>query len=425
MRPIHANLAGVLALVITIAGAQGQQQTSTTQSAPGTAAKAPAEQSKPFIKLQGTEVQVAGLPPVTFHGFVSQGYLYSQTYNYLDPETTEGSAKFFEAGVNASFNPFPRTRIAAQAFSFDVGKAGEYDVVLDYALAEYTVADWLGVRGGRLRRPEGLYNDIQDLDMARTWVLLPQGMYPARWRDMYTSQDGVELFGTIPLSVAGSLSYQLYSGFQRPQLNGGLALQKEALAPFLPLVDINSPNISGTQLWWNTPLNGLRFGAAVNYDRDISFHTSNKSQTRGSPFVQRYSLDYSWNNWTFQAEYFTYDVQYNVTRGDRLLRKVHIQPDSWYASAAYRFNKWLEVGTYYTEYYQDVHNHDGVGLAVPSDASQKDVALTVRIDPTPWWILKVEGHHINGTGQLYDNVANPVRHSDGWWMLALKTTFSF
>ena len=61
----------------------------------------------------------------------------------------------------------------------------EYDLVLDYAQVEYTFSDMFGVRAGRIRRPVGIYNHIQDVDLARTFVLLPQGMYDARWRDFY------------------------------------------------------------------------------------------------------------------------------------------------------------------------------------------------------------------------------------------------
>jgi hypothetical protein len=378
------------------------------------------------IAAQAVELKVStNMPPVDVHGFVSQGYLYSGSYDYLSPDTTGGSSKFFEWGLNGSMNPFPRTHIAAQGFTFDVGNAGKYEPVLDYALADYTFADWIGIRGGRIRRPEGLYNHIQDVDLARTWVLLPQGMYPARWRDMYTTLDGGELFGTIPLRKAGSLSYELYSGLQRPQLNGGLALQKENLPPFRPLVWINSPIISGGQVWWNTPLTGLRTGAALNYVSDMTFRNDLGRQSKGSIFVQHYSLEYLWNSWTFQAEYLTYIVDYHNSGGGLPNTVVRIRPDTWYASAAYRFNKYLEAGAYYTEYYPATNNRNGAGAAVPSDSYQKDAAISLRVDPTDWWTLKIEGHYINGTGQLYDNVANPSRSDNGWFMLALKTTFSF
>ena len=90
------------------------------------------------------------MPPVDFHGFVSQGFLLSSAYDYLGESTRSGDPKFFEAGVNASFNPFPRTHITAQGFMFDVGNVGEYQPVLDYAQADYTLNDEIGVRAGRI-----------------------------------------------------------------------------------------------------------------------------------------------------------------------------------------------------------------------------------------------------------------------------------
>ena len=364
------------------------------------------------------------LPPVDFHGFVSQGFLYSSKYDYLG-DSSRGSFLFSEAGLDASFNPFPRTRIAAQAFSYDVGPAGDYDVVLDYAQAEYTFNDFVGIRAGRIRRPEGIYNDIQDVDLARTWILLPQGMYNARWRDFYVNLDGGEIFGNIPLVKAGSLSYEFYYGLQNPKLDGGLSLQKANLPPYSPLTSINSPQLGGGQLWWNTPLDGLRAGVALNYDRDLTFVTANGRQSDGSPFTQHYSLEYLWKSWTFQAEYLRFKINYENTGGGPPPSTKLIEPDSWYVSAAYRFNKYIEAGTYYTEYYADVNNRSGTGLQFPSDASQKDAALSLRYDATDWWIFKVEAHYIRGTAQLLDNADNPSRNDDGWWMIAVKTTFSF
>jgi hypothetical protein len=380
--------------------------------------------------LQAYEVPLTflgtNMPPLDFHGFASQGYLASSDYNYLANNTRDGSFKFSEAGLNMAVNPFPRTRIAIQAFTYDVGDAGKYDVVLDYASAEYTFNDYFGVRAGRIRRPEGIYNDIQDVDVARTYVLLPQGMYNARWRDFFVSVDGGEVFGTIPMGKAGSLGYQLYYGLQRPQLDGGLAIQKENLPPYQKLDYFNSPQLGGGQLWWNTPLEGFRVGAALNYDNDLTFRTvgSPGVQAEGSPFTQHYSLEYDWRKWTFQAEYYNSAVDYDITADGHHITTAKIHPDSWYIGAAYRFNKWFETGVYYSEYYADLTHRGGI-QPTPSDGFQKDAALSFRFDPTSWWTLKVEGHCIHGTAQLSDNVDNPVRDDNIWFMLALKSTFSF
>jgi hypothetical protein len=373
-------------------------------------------------RLEAVDLNLFGTNglPLGFHGFVSQGFLYSSSYNYLG-ESSQGSFKFFEAGLNVSFNPFPRTRIAAQGFAYDVGEAGNYNPVLDYALAEYTFNDYFGIRAGRIRRPQGIYNDIQDVDVARTFVLLPQGIYDARWRDFYVSLDGGEFFGTIPLKKAGSLSYEFYGGMINPSLDGGAALEiRYSLPPSGRLNSMDSAEEFGGQLWWNTPVDGLRFGAAGGFVPVFNFNTtiqipsgSIRPNNRNEAVFQQYSAEYLWKAWTFQTElYFRdyYPEAAGMPETDSL---------TWYASAAYRFNKWFEAGGYYTQYYGDT---DQTGNSL---LYQKDAALALRFDATDWWIFKIEGHYIRGTGLLQDNADNPVQNDNGWWLLAVKTTFSF
>ncbi|MEO6754941.1 MAG: hypothetical protein ABIP85_24470 [Chthoniobacteraceae bacterium] len=371
--------------------------------------------------LEAVELKLGpDLPPLSLHGFASEGFLLSNEYDYLG-SSRRGSFKFTEAGLNVSFNPLPRTRIAAQAFIYDAGEAGRYHPALDYALAEYTFSSSFGIRAGRIRRPQGIYNDVQDVDVGRTFVLLPQGIYDARWRDFYGSLDGVEVFGTIPLKKAGSLSYGVYAGFIRPSTDGGIALQiRDGLPAFSDLDSIDSAQMFGGQIWWNTPVDGLRFGAAGGYVPTINFATTIQTpagsihpDNRSEASFQQYSAEYLWKAWTFQTECSIVDN--NAKPAGR--------PDthsfSWYASAAYRFNKHFEAGAYYTEYYGDRH-HAGNSLQY-----QKDAALALRFDLSNSWTFKVEGHHIKGTGLLQDRLGNPVQRDNGWWMMAVKATFSF
>ena len=359
------------------------------------------------------------LPPVSLHGFASQGFLYSSDYNYLG-DSTRGSFRFAEAGLNASVNPFPRTRISAQTFLYDVGEdVGQYDLVLDYAQAEYTFNDCVGVRAGRIRRPQGIYNSVQDVDLARTFVLLPQGVYDVRWRDFYVSLDGGEFFGTIPLNNAGSLSYEVFGGMDNVSMNGGIAqLVRNSLGSIGRINSIDPEPHSGMQLWWNTPVNGLRVGAAGGYKFGFSidatvqtpFGPVHDNTPQDIAYFQG-SLEYLWKSWTFQTEYYVF--QRGSDHGQTT------SGDSWYVSAAYRFNKWLETGTYYNEYYSDTSQRNN------SLMYQKDAALAFRFDLKDWWIVKIEGHWIHGTGLLQDNASNPVQRDNGWFMMAMKTTFSF
>lgn len=377
------------------------------------------------------------MPPLEFHGFASQGFLYSSDYNYLANDTKNGSFQFSEVGLNVAMNPFPHTRIAAQGFDFDVGNVGQYDPFLDYALIEYTVNDEVGIRAGRIRRPSGIYNSIQDIDLARTYVLLPQGMYDARWRDWSAGLDGGELFGEFSFRKAGSLSYEAYAGKVTMQENGGVARYAEN-ANNLSVGTLDDTPTFGGQLWYNTPVSGLRVGAAVAYMSNFGFTGSTTAMipvapgvfvpadvtahSVGNVFFQQYSVEYLWRNWTFQAEYYTYDFsgwghnQIYIPAASKTLSTLQVasdNPETWYAAVSHRFNKHVELGTYYSMW-QD------------ASLKQNDLALCLRLDLKDWWIFKIEGHYIEGTGLLRDQANNPhVDNNSGWFMLALKTTVSF
>jgi hypothetical protein len=389
-------------------------------------------------RLEAVELNLLGtnMPPLDFHGFVSQGFLYSSSYNYLADNTKSGSFQFTELGLNVSMNPFPRTRIAVQGFDFDVGNVGQYDPFLDYALIEYTVNDEVGIRLGRIRRPGGIYNDIQDIDLARTFVLLPQGMYDARWRDWSANLDGGELFGDIPLDKVGSLTYAAYAGMVNMPDNGGISRYLNYSWPAGNSVrGIDPTPIFGGQLWYNPPIDGLRFGAMFSYAENFSYTMNIPFSDLGipasgtTPFhvsgdvpIQQYSVEYLWRNWTFQSEFYTYNGNGNYRApAIPLSGKTQDNPETWYVAASYRFNKYLEAGAYYTQF------HQLAPQTIPSQSRQNDAALSLRVDLKSWWIVKIEGHVIEGTGLLRDNADNPVasQNNDPWFMLAIKTTFSF
>jgi len=375
-------------------------------------------------------------PSLDFHGFASQGFLASTKYNYLANNTKNGSFKFSEAAINVSMNPFPRTHIAAQGFLFDVGNVGEYYPALDYASVDYTFCDEFGVRAGRIRRPEGIYNSIQDIDLARTSILLPQGMYDSRQRDFTGSIDGGSFFGNVDMRKAGSFSYEAYLGSVNLTSDGGIAreLEGDFGTPPTQYKGVEGFAEGGVQLWWNTPLDGLRVGFAMYDALDFGYkYNVNVPPMFGggtynaqidSP-TEHYSLEYVVKNWTFQAEYKynkyeSYTVHNGVSSG-----LVDTGADVWYVGAAYRFTKWFETGVYYTEDYANVDNRSGSLLAHPSDGYQKDLALSLRFDPKPWWVIKMEGHYMRGTALLEDNADNPSRDGGGWFMLDMKTTVSF
>jgi hypothetical protein len=235
----------------------------------------------------------------------------------------------------------------------------------------------------------------------------------------------------------GSLSYEVYAGLINMSNNGGVArsIQDGLIGTGMTYDSIDQCQIYGGQLWYNTPLNGLRFGVAGGYLPNFGYtindgtglYSTRTHAVSNIPFAQA-SAEYLWKSWTFQAEYYTYttsghDYTYLSLPGSNPLVNVsnpaNTQKQAWYVNADYQVNSWFQVGSYYCEDYENANE-----MSNPLDY-QKDLALSFRFDPKDWWVFKIEGHYIRGTGLLEDNASNPIQGDNGWFMLAVKTTFSF
>ncbi|MEM9161226.1 MAG: hypothetical protein AAGB46_19445 [Verrucomicrobiota bacterium] len=88
-----------------------------------------------ILMLASLDATTAQDFPVSFSGFLSHGYLKSSHYNYL-ANTEEGDFDFVEAGIKATWSPFDRTVVTGQAFAFELGNYGNYDLQLDYFFAD-------------------------------------------------------------------------------------------------------------------------------------------------------------------------------------------------------------------------------------------------------------------------------------------------
>ena len=62
----------------------------------------------------------------------------------------------------------PKLRVGVQARYFLLGDFGN-TVSLDWANADYKVNEKLGVRFGKVKTPEGMFNMTQDIDPSMLW----------------------------------------------------------------------------------------------------------------------------------------------------------------------------------------------------------------------------------------------------------------
>src|SRR5271166_2974350 len=218
------------------------------------------------VVLQAQEFKVLGRT-VQVHGFVSQGFIYTNDNNWLTMNTSQGSAAFTDFGLNMSSHLTDKLLVGAQVYDRNLGQLGQYHPSLDWAVVDYRFKRWFGVRGGKVKTTLGLYTDTQDLDFLRPFALLPQSVYPTDLRDATIAHLGGDIYGTISLKHhLGDFSYTAYAGHRSDSIYSGFAYLASQY-------DVFYSTYGGLQyggdLRWNTPLKGLLIGAS-RMDEDVT-----------------------------------------------------------------------------------------------------------------------------------------------------------
>lgn len=377
---------------------------------------------------------------VDIHGTVSQGYLKSSEYNYLAPNTADGTFSFNEAIVNLSTKVDDRTRVGVQFLGRDFGREGNNVFLLDWAFGDYRWQDELGFRVGKVKTPLGFYNKTRDVDAVRTSVLMPQAVYTEWYRTVSTAFQGASAYGSFGIGGGGSIDYEVFGGTIEMKSTDFLRSTVQNVVAGAPVLayDIEAKHVYGGQVVWNTPLSGLRAGGTL-LGAELNSATTFAGITP-APWtvgmnlevksIAVLSAEYVWNELTLAGEYTRWNVDYELQNVPHpVLGPIDVaQEDNrggWYLQGTYRFSPLFEFGAYYSSFFPDWRNRDGEGLAPDHQAWQKDLALTARCDVSDNWILKLELHLVQGTGDL-EALDNPDGFAEeSWNMVAAKSTFYF
>jgi hypothetical protein len=344
------------------------------------------------------------------YSFASQGFAYSNDNNYLTMNTAKGSFALTDFGFCASSQITDKLRIGAQLFDRNVGNLGNFSPELDWALADYKFKDWFGMRGGKVKTVLGLYNDTQDMEFLHPWALIPQSVYPVDVRGDSIAHLGGDVYGNISLKKWGMLNYTVYGGKRLNDPEGGylygFSTSSRVTNPngsftyvtsSTKNIDYYSGPVFGADLRWNTPLKGLLVGFSyMKQDNTVTgVYTKPttipyKLVTLNNPMYAHYA-EYSFGNLKLAGEYRREVKQsvFNAPTGAMIPGNENSR--SGYLSAAYRFSKWLEVGTYNSRFVANWSLPHGDPMNHIYDQS-----VTIRLDPTKFIDFKVEGHFING-----------------------------
>jgi hypothetical protein len=347
---------------------------------------------------------IVGGRQVQAHGFFSQGFLKSDTNNYLTLPSRNGSFQLVDGGLNLSSQLTNRLRVGAQAYVRDVGNLGKGHVTLDWAFGDFRVNDWFGVRVGQVKTVLGLYNDTQDVEFLHTWALLPQSIYPMDLRGYNLSHLGADLYGHVPLRHAGTLSYTVYGGKAPPDRDGGL---QYGLASFGHRVGARRGTMYGADAKW-MPTAGLTIGASALRSKTLN---QGENQQLGGPFrsdanmaIFAYAAQYSRDSWRVEWEYnrtSTHSLVHTaLSPYGPYMVEIPYDLRGSYVAVAYRASRWLELGTYHSRFYPNADQQVPVYRRyLPSEERHiYDQTVAARFDFRSHWDLKVEGHFMDGYG---------------------------
>jgi hypothetical protein len=392
--------------------------------------------------LHAQEFKVLGRM-VQVHGFVSQGFIYTNDNNWLTMNTSQGSAAFTDFGLNVSSHLTDKLLVGAQVYDRNLGQLGQYHPSLDWAVADYRFKSWFGVRGGKVKTTLGLYNDTQDLDFLHTFALLPQSIYPTDLRDATIAHVGGDIYGNISFKHRlGDFSYTAYVGHRSDSIYSGYPYY---LSSFGGHIESFGGLQYGADLRWNTPLKGLLIGAS-RMNEDITGKGSATDPFNPGAGLVPYS-ESSKADWTnqFYGEYtagrFRIDSEYRrYWRNQELFSgtsESFADVRGWYVSGAYRICKRLQIGSYYSHYTISNVVTGALSAFYPpaTDTSlptnhDYDKVVTGRVDLNRFWNLKIEGHFMNGYGSgpypngFYTQV-NPQGFKPQTNALVVRTSFSF
>jgi hypothetical protein len=365
---------------------------------------------------------------IQIHGFVSEGFAYSDDNNYLTMNTSQGSF-FTDGGVNLSAQLTDKFRVGAQVYDRNIGSLGQWHPSLDWAVADYKFKDWFGIRGGKVKTVIGLFNDTQDMEFLHTWAILPQSLYPLDLRSNMIAHNGGDAYGTIALRKAGDVSYTVYGGTVSYDKYGGYPYG--LVAEGLILKSLPSHQIGG-DLRWNGLVKGLLLGASYLHMPQVANATKQVAPGLVFPVTVTahdnaavFYTEYKAGNLTIDGEYRR-DLLIGTTAVGPLPRTGLDEDErGWYISAAYRISKRFELGAYESQYFPLwVQNH------APPSNHMYDTVAALRIDLVGQWDLKIEEHFMNGYGTPYSfRGFYPQDNPDGLKpktdMLVVRTGWNF
>jgi predicted porin len=132
------------------------------------------------------------------------------------------------------------------------------------------------------------------------------------------------------------------------------------------------------------------------------------------------SAEYQTGNLLLSSEYSRWVGEFD-SAAPKLLPPRTVN-ERYYVMASYRMSSWFTPGIYYSAYYPNVHQTSG------RQNYQNDLAITARYDINRHFLVKLEGHLMDGTADLDSGLnggQDTSKLTKDWGVLLIKTTAFF
>lgn len=385
------------------------------------------------------------------HGYLSQGYLQSFDYNYMEG-TKDGTFQFNEFGINfrskINRNLSAGLQLTSKAYA-------EYDnnkLEIDWAYGSYNVRDFFDFDAGILKTPVGMHNEIRDIDMLRTFISLPSSVYDERIRDVTTKMLGVGIRRTENYDNLGTLRYKIMYGHPTLDVNSRSANMFKNLGFNIKSFYKTGLGPAG-KLEWVTPLENYELGGLLlggtYYHAETEIYSDGGSPLplgaakdyfksgylRFDMTITTMFMKYTFENLTISGEYIKFsngdakntfnfvadvipvlDGNGNPIGATNVLEQdATVDRYGYYFALAYRFTDWLELGGYYSDYITDE------SYASNNENYLKEIAFTTRFDIGYNLTVKLEGKQIEGELAKKERDNGDAKDK----LVAFKITYSF
>jgi len=386
------------------------------------------------LSLLGVSLAASGADELLWHGFVGQGFVYT-TDNAFFGNSENVSFELQELGVGALWQPTSRLRLSGQTLYRQAGATSRDDVYLDYGFADLQLyqssLSQIGVRAGRVKNLYGLYNDTRDIAGAQPSVLLPEGVYFDKWRDVFHTSDSLSLYGSTYMGET-LIQADVFRG--RPFVSDSAATE---LLPVPLQGELRNQTLAAGRLLVETLGGALRLAYSRALIKGDYLPRSDNAEVplgfygfpgRTDYQLEMYSAEYSYDRWEFSAETSRANLRYDGVIYPGLV--VELEPLGYYGSVAFNLTAKLSAFLRYDTIYYDKNDKSGRAMAALTGLPEysffaHDNTLGLNWVFDKHWCLGVEVHQVEGTFWLSrseNDFANAVKH---WNMLVGKINYNF